>query len=92
MEAAKAAARTKGTYLSAQYSRIARRRGANKATIAVAHSILAVSWHLLTTGAIYEDPGAEYFDRHHDPDREAQRLQRKIEALGYQVTITGQAA
>jgi transposase len=92
VEAAKAAARTKGTYLSAQYSRIARRRGANKATIAVAHSILAVSWHLLTTGAIYEDPGAEYFDRHHDPDREAQRLQRKIEALGYQVTITGQAA
>jgi len=92
VEAAKAAARTKGSYLSAQYSRIARRRGANKATIAVAHSILAVAWHLLATGAIYEDPGAEYFDRRHDPDREAQRLQRKIEALGYQVTITGQAA
>ena len=92
VEAAKAAARTKGTYLSAQYSRIARRRGANKATIAVAHSILDVSWHLLSTGALYQDPGPDHFDRRHDPDREAQRLGRKIEALGYHVTITGQAA
>lgn len=92
VEAAKSAARSKGTYLSAQYSRIARRRGANKATIAVAHSILAVAWYLLTTGSLYEDPGAEYFDRHTDPDREAHRLQRKIEALGYQVTLTEHAA
>jgi transposase len=92
IEAARAAARTKGSYFSAQYSRIARRRGPNKAAVAVAHSILAVAWHLLSTGALYEDPGAAYFDRHHDPDREAQRLQRRIEALGYEVTLSGKAA
>jgi len=92
IEAARAAARTKGSYFSAQYSRIARRRGPNKASVAVAHSILAVAWHLLTNGALYEDPGAQYFERRHNPDIEAKRLQRKIEALGYEVTLTEKAA
>jgi len=92
IEAARAAARTKGTYYSAQYSRIARRRGPNKAAVAVAHSILETTWHLLTTGAFYEDPGANYFERRHDPAVEAKRLQARIEALGYAVTITEKAA
>jgi len=82
----------KGTYYSAQYSRIARRRGPNKAAVAVAHSILETTWHLLTTGAFYEDPGADYFERRHDPAVEAKRLQARIEALGYAVTITEKAA
>lgn len=92
IEAARAAARTKGSYFSAQYSRIARRRGPNKASVAVAHSILAVAWYLLTNGALYEDPGAQYFERRHNPDIEAKRLQRRIEALGYEVTVTEKAA
>ncbi len=92
IEAAKAAARTKGSYFSAHYARIARRRGANKATVAVANSILAVAWHLLTNGALYEDPGSDYFDRRNDPVREAKRLQHRIEALGFAVTITEKAA
>ena len=92
IEAAKAAARTKNSYFSAQYSRIARRRGPNKATVAVANSILAVAWHLLTNGALYEDPGSGYFDRRHDPAREAKRLQARIESLGFDVTIAEKAA
>ena len=92
IEAARAAARTKGSYYSAQYSRIARRRGPNKAAVAVAHSILECAWHLLSTGALYEDPGADYFERRHDPAVEAKRLQRRIEALGSSVTITERAA
>ncbi len=92
IEAAKAAARTKGSYFSVHYARIARRRGANNATVAVANSILAVAWHLLTNGALYEDPGSDYFDRRNDPVREAKRLQHRIEALGFAVTITERAA
>ena len=92
IEAARAAARTKGSYYSAQYSRIARRRGPNKAAVAVAHSILAAAWHLLSTGALYQDPGADYFERRHDPATEAKRLQRRIEALGFSVTIAEKAA
>jgi transposase len=92
IEAARAAARTKGSYFSAQYSRIARRRGPNKAAVAVAHSILAVTWHLLTNGVLYEDPGSRYFEQRHDPAIEARRLQKRIESLGYQVTIADNAA
>src|SRR5207244_6579245 len=74
IEVARVAARSRGTYFSAQYSRIARRRGPNKAAVAVANSMLAAIWHLLTTGAFYEDPGADYFERRHDPMLEAKRL------------------
>jgi transposase len=80
IEAARSAARTKGSYYSALYARIARRRGPNKAAVAVAHSMLETAWHLLSTGALYQDPGADYFERRHDPVVEAKRLQRRIEA------------
>jgi len=92
IEAARAAARTKGSYYSALYARIARRRGPNKAVVAVAHSMLSTAWHLLSTGAHYQDPGADYFERRNDPAIEAKRLQRRIEALGFAVTITEKAA
>ena len=92
IEVARVAARSRGTYFSAQYSRIARRRGPNKAAVAVANSMLAAIWHLLTTGAFYEDPGADYFERRHDPAVEAKRLQARIEKLGFDVTISPKAA
>jgi transposase len=92
IEAARAAANTKGSYFNAQYSRIAKRRGPNKAAVAVAHSMLEVIWHLLTSGELYQDLGADYYQRRHDPVAEAKRLTRRIEALGYQVTITPHAA
>jgi transposase len=92
IEAARAAARTKDSYFSAQYARIARRRGPNRAAVAVANSMLAVAWHLLTTGALYVDPGAGYFERRHDSAWEAKRLQAKIEALGFTVTLAPKAA
>ena len=92
IEAARAAARTKGSYYSALYARIARRRGPNKAAVAVAHSMLETAWHLLSTGALYTDPGADYFERRHNPAVEAKRLQHRIEALGFAVTITEKAA
>jgi transposase len=84
--------RTKGSYYSALYARIARRRGPNKAVVAVANSMLETAWHLRSTGALYQDPGADYFERRHDPAIEAKRLQRRIEALGFAVTIEEKAA
>ncbi len=57
----------------------------------MAHSILNVTWHLLTNGALYDDPGADYFLVRHDPAVEAKRLQKRIEAPGFEVTI-GEAA
>jgi Transposase IS116/IS110/IS902 family len=56
-EAAQGAARTKQTYLGAQYRRLAARRGAKRAAIAVGHRILVIAYHLLTTGEVYADLG-----------------------------------
>ena len=91
IESARSAARTKASYYSAQYARIARRRGANKAAVAVANSMLFTIWHLLSTGAFYDDPGVDYFLRRHDPAVEAKRLARRIEALGFDVSLIERA-
>jgi transposase len=61
VECAKSANRSKNTYLAAQYARLRARRGANKATIAVCHSILTAVWHMLNTGETYTDPGGDFF-------------------------------
>jgi len=54
--------------------------------------MLETVWHLLTTGALYENPGADYFQRRFDPLGEAKRLTRRIEALGFEVAIHQKAA
>ena len=91
VEAARAAARTKGTYFAAQYRQIARRRGPNKAAVAVAHSLLDLIWHLLRTGECYQDLGDDYFVRRHDPQRQTRRLVHQLEQLGYTVTLAAAA-
>lgn len=88
IQAAHAAGRTQRTYLGAQYRRIARRRGKNKAAVAVAHSIAVILWHLWTTGEHYQDLGEDWFDRRANPEQQAQRLARRIRELGYQVELT----
>jgi transposase len=87
IEAARAAAHTKSSYLGAQYRRIARHRGPNKAAVAVAHSMVVTAWHILTTGEPYHDLGADYFTNRTDPQRDIQHLIRRLNEHGYQVTL-----
>jgi transposase len=88
IESAKSASRTKDSYFAAQYRQIARRRGPNKATVAVAHSLLTVLWHLMANpDQHYHDLGGDYFHRRRDPQREADRLVRQLEQLGYHATL-----
>lgn len=86
-QAAKAAARTKGTYLRAQYQRLKGRRGHAKATVAVEHSILVAAYHILDRGVPYADLGEDWFTRRHDPARRARKLADQIRALGYHVEL-----
>jgi transposase len=86
-EAANGAARTKDSYLAAQYQRLRGRRGHSKAVTAVGHSILTAAWHMLQNGELYRDLGADYFTRQ-NPDRVTRRLVRQLQALGHQVTLT----
>ena len=86
VEAAWAAARTKGTYLAAHYRRLAARRGGKRALIALAHTILVIAYHLLRNGTAYQELGGNYFD---ERDRAAtvRRSVRRIQRLGYRVTV-----
>ncbi|MEX1171693.1 MAG: IS110 family transposase [Chloroflexota bacterium] len=90
-ECACAAARTRNTYLAAQFRRLARRIGKKKAAIAVGHSMLVIAWHLLARDGDYEDLGGDYFARR-DTDRARQRAVAQLQALGYQVTLEPVAA
>jgi transposase len=86
VEAAWAAARTRDTYLAAQYHRLAARRGAKRAIMAVVHSILIIIYSLLQKGGRYRELGVNYFD---ERNRLAtlRRAVRRIEDLGYQVEL-----
>jgi transposase len=86
VEAAQAAGRTRGTYLGAQFRRLAARMGRKKAAIAVGHSILVCVWHLLHDGTTYQDLGGGYFDER-DRLRIEQRLVQRLQRLGYRVAL-----
>lgn len=85
-QAAWAASHTKNTYLSAQYHRLAGRRGRKKAIVAVAHSILMIAYHLIKNQEPYQDLGSNYFDRRNS-EATAKRLVRRLEQLGYKISL-----
>jgi transposase len=84
--AAWAAARKKDSYLQAQFLRIKSRRGAKKAILAVAASMLTACYYMLRDGAEYRDLGPHHFDRR-DKTRTIRRLVQKLNALGCEVEI-----
>jgi transposase len=89
-EAAWAAGRTKDGYLPAQYRRFLRRfgkRNENKATFALAHTLIVIIWHVLSDGADYNDLGGDYFDRRNDATARQQYLVRELEKLGNSVAL-----
>lgn len=84
IESAKSASRTKNTFFAARYHSIARRRGHQRATVAVAHSILTAAWHMLGTGEIYHDLGPDHHQRHHNT-RTQHRAIAELKAAGYTI-------
>ncbi|MFZ0853740.1 MAG: IS110 family transposase [Hyphomicrobiaceae bacterium] len=86
VQCAWAAARTKGSYLQAQFQRIRARRGAKKAIVAVAASILAAIYHMLKDGTTYQDLGPNHFDRR-TKERQINRLVQRLADLGYAVQL-----
>ena len=85
VEAAKSAGRTK-TYLGAQYQRLARRIGANRAAMAVAHSIAVILHKVIKTGQPFVDLGHHYFEER-DRTAIARRSVRQLQRLGYKITL-----
>jgi transposase len=91
LQAAWAASRTKNTYLSAQYSRLAGRRGKKRAIVAVAHSILVMSYHILKRQQPYKELGGNYFDER-KKESILHGLVKRISKLGYEVSLEPTAA
>jgi len=91
VEAAHAAGRTRNTYLSAQYRRVASRRGKERAAVAVGHTRLVIAYHLLQRSCDYEELGGDYFDKR-DRQLVERRLVRRLEGLGYKVSLDPVAA
>ena len=91
VQAAHAAARTRNTYLSAQYHRLAGRRGKKRAILAVAHSILVISYHIIQRKEPYRDLGGDYFDQRR-PEATAKRLLIRLQHLGYDISRIEQPA
>lgn len=89
--AAWAAVRVKGSYLQAQFLRLRARRGAKKAILAVAASMLTAIWHMLKNGVEYHDLGADHFARR-DRTKAILRLVHRLNDLGCHVQIAPQAA
>lgn len=89
-ETAHAAARTRGSYLYAQYGGIKGRRGSKKAAVAVGHSILVICYHVLERKVPYKELGEEHFrkqQRCSTNEAHTRRLVRKLERLGHNVAL-----
>ena len=87
IEAAYAAARSKGTYLAAHYARLRGRRGSKKAAVAVGHSIPVICYHVPEWQVPYEELGENYFDRRRSSEAYAKRLVRQLERPGHKVAL-----
>jgi hypothetical protein len=86
VQAAHAAARTRSSYLSAQYRRLAARRGKKRAILAVAHLMLVMAYYMIQRREPYREAGADFFDRL-QPEDTARRLVKRLQSLAYHVTL-----
>ncbi|TWA84525.1 transposase [Azospirillum brasilense] len=90
VNAALSAARVGGSYFKDKYHRLKVRRGAKRAAVAIAHKLLVVAFHLLSTGEPFRELGEGFLDqqaRH----RTTRRLIRRLNQLGYEVQIARRA-
>jgi len=86
-----AASNTKASYFRAQHKRLSHRRGAKRATMAVAHSQLETIYHMLSRDTCFQDLGADYFDRQNTEQLKRQLINR-LQRLGCKVSVENNAA
>ena len=86
-EVACAAVRTKHSYLSARYRRLAARRGHNRSVVAVGHQILTIVYFSIKDRVTYADLGEDYHDRQRQDQLKRHHIKR-LQRLGYSVEVT----
>jgi len=85
-QAAWAVTRKKDCYLSAQFKRLAARRGVKRAVMAVAHTMLIIGYHMLITGQSYHELGGDYLERINKNQLQRYYVKR-LQTLGLKVTV-----
>ena len=86
-ECARAAVRTKGTYLAAHFAQLRGRRGEPTALGAIRHDLLVAYYHVVRDEVPFRELGPDWQRKRYSPEHRARRLQRQLEALGYTVTL-----
>jgi len=86
VQCGRSAGNSKDTYLSSLYHRIAARRGAKRAAVAVGHSILVICYHMIQNRTRYNDLGADFFQNRNVEALVKQNIKR-LQALGYNVVL-----
>jgi len=86
VQSARAAARSKNTYFNSFYSRLAARRGANRAAVALGRKILEVCYYMIRDKTHFKDIGADYFLKLNE-NRILRSSIKRIESLGFSVTL-----
>jgi len=87
IQCAKAAQKNKNSFFHAQYQRIAVRRGANRATVAVAHSMLIAIYHMLRDNMPFKDLGSDYYTKF-NTEAKAKYYIKKLQELGVSVPVS----
>lgn len=85
-QAAWAATRKKDCYLSAQFRRLAARRGMKRAVMAVAHSMLVIVYTMLKTDRPYHELGGTYLEQI-NKDQLQRYFVKRLQRLGLTVTV-----
>jgi len=91
VQAAHGAARLQGAALAARYRRIAGRRGAKRAIMAMTHRLLIIAYHVIAHRVPYRELGADYLD-HRRPAATADHLLRRLRQLGVEVQVLASAS
>jgi transposase len=94
VQCAYAAIRTKASFFKARYHRLAARRGKKRAVMAIAHSMLRAIWHMLRTGEVYPDLGADYYNQRNTDAKVAYHTRQleKLTGATVQIALVGAAA
>jgi len=87
IQAAKAAVKNKDSFFYAQYQRIVVRRGANRATVAVAHSMLIAIYHMLKNNTFFKDLGKDYYTQF-NKELKARYYMKKLQELGVPLPVS----
>jgi len=87
IQCAKAAIKNKDSFFYAQYQRLVVRRGANRATVAVAHSMLIAIYHILKDNVSFRDLGSDYYTKY-NTESKARYYLKKLQELGTPIPVS----